>query len=66
MTHYKQIIVWRHELNKFKMVDEKEVLKFLTGKIFNGDNPFQNLIDFFSLLYCRLIRISILENTSGF
>jgi GT2 family glycosyltransferase len=61
-THYKWIEEKRDELNKLKKVDEKEVLKFLSCKIFNGDNFLERVINYFSLVYCKLTRIFVREN----
>ncbi|MBL7129408.1 MAG: glycosyltransferase family 2 protein [Ignavibacteria bacterium] len=61
-THYKWIKEQRHKLNKLKTVDDNEVLKFLSGKIFNGDNFLERVINYFSLVYCKLTRIFVIEN----
>lgn len=52
----------RRELNAIKTKDEDYVLGYLTSKIFNGDNISQRIINFFSLLYCRISFIRIFEN----
>lgn len=61
-THYKWIKEQRHKLNKLKTVDDNEVLKFLSSKIFNGDNFLERVINYFSLAYCKLTRIFVIEN----
>ena len=61
-THYKWIKEQRHNLNKLKTVDDYDVLKFLSGKIFNGDSFLERVINYFSLTYCRLTRIFVIEN----
>ena len=61
-THYKWIKEQRHKLNKLKTVDDYDVLKYLSGKIFNGDNFLEKLINCFSLLYCKLTGICVIEN----
>ena len=60
--HYKWIKEQRHKLNKLKTVDDNEVLKYLSGKIFNGDNFLERVINYFSLVYCKLTRIFVIEN----
>ncbi len=62
ITNYGKIKIWRTDLKRIKKINEAEVLKLLSGKIFNGENSFERLVNFFSLLYCRLARISVMEN----
>lgn len=52
----------RNEVIKIKTTDENDVLKNLSGKIFNGNNIFEKFINFFSLLYCRIFNIKVIEN----
>lgn len=56
-SNYKWIRKQRAELNSLKRVNETEVLKFLSGKIFNGENFWEKLINYFSPLYCRMVKI---------
>lgn len=51
----------REKVNKIKKVDEKEVLKYLSGKLFNGENIIERFFNFFSLLYCRIVNIKVIE-----
>lgn len=51
----------RENLNKDKKISEDEVLKLISGKIFTGKNIFEKFINFFSILYCRIVSINILE-----
>jgi GT2 family glycosyltransferase len=51
----------RELVNKIKEVDEKEILKYLSGKIFNGNNIIEKFLNFFSLFYCRIVNIKIIE-----
>lgn len=51
----------RNELSKYKKISENDVLKLISGKIFNGENGFEKLVNFFSVLYCRIVSINILE-----
>jgi len=52
----------RSEVIKIKTTDENDVLKNLSGKIFNGSNIFEKCVNFFSLLYCRIFNIKVIEN----
>ena len=63
VTNLEWIKKQRIKLNSFKNVDEKDVLKFLSGKIFNGNNFVEKIINYFSLLYCKLMRIHVIENS---
>jgi GT2 family glycosyltransferase len=60
-TKRKLIKRLRIEISKIKIINEEEILKSLSGKIFNGDNFFEKLINFLSLLYCRLFNIKVIE-----
>ncbi len=51
----------RDELSKYKKISEEEVLKLISGKIFNGENILEKIINFFSVSYCRIASINILE-----
>lgn len=51
----------RNKVNKLKRADENEILKYLSGKIFNGNNIIEKYFNFFSLLYCRIMRIKVIE-----
>ncbi|MBK6772084.1 MAG: hypothetical protein IPG78_08165 [Ignavibacteria bacterium] len=52
----------RKSLDKIKRVNEDEVLKYISGKLFNGDNVFERGFNFIMLLYCKVTGIHILEN----
>lgn len=62
ITHYKWIKEQRYKLDKLKNVGDDDVLKYLSCKIFNGDNFIERLINYFSFLYCKLTRIFVIEN----
>jgi GT2 family glycosyltransferase len=51
----------REFLQTGKKRDEDEILKLISGKIFNGENSFERFVNFFSLLYCRITSIKVLE-----
>lgn len=44
-----------------KKRSENEVLKLISGKIFNGENAMERFINFWSLLYCRIMSIKVIE-----
>jgi GT2 family glycosyltransferase len=58
----KWIITQRNKENNYKKIDEKEVIKYLSGKLFNGENLFEKFFNFFSLLYCRVLNIKVIEH----
>jgi GT2 family glycosyltransferase len=51
----------REKENRFKKIDENEVIKYLSGKLFNGKNLLEKFLNFFSLLYCRILNIKVIE-----
>jgi hypothetical protein len=51
----------RKEMNSIKVVNEHEVIKFLSGKIVNGDNLLEKLLNKISLTYLKLVKIKVLE-----
>lgn len=51
----------RIELNKIKTVEEDEVMRFISGKVFNGNNFFEKTANALSLFYCRITGIRVLE-----
>ena len=51
----------RKSVNRIKRADEKDVLKYLSGKMFNGNNFIEKYFNFFSLLYCRIVNIKTIE-----
>lgn len=52
----------RISLNKIKKVREDEVLKYISGKLFNGDNIFEKVFNFIMSAYCKITAIHVLEN----
>lgn len=52
----------RVQLNKIKIENDNYVLGYLSGRIFNGDNIFERIVNSFSIFYCRLTGIKIMEN----
>ena len=54
----------RLEISKLKKIPDNEVLKMITSKITNGENISGKILNGISYLYCKLLRIRILENKS--
>ncbi len=52
----------RKKLKSLKKLGDEDVLKLLSGRVFNGDNAAERFVNIFSLLYCRLAGIPVLEN----
>jgi GT2 family glycosyltransferase len=52
----------RKEVFKLKRIKDDEVLKLISCKFFNGDNFFEKMINFFSLVYCKITGLKVLEN----
>lgn len=51
----------REKDSRIKKVDEREVIKYLSGKFFNGENIFERFFNYFSILYCRIVNIKVIE-----
>lgn len=62
LMNSKWISKQRSLLNKIKLENEDYVLGYLSGKIFNGENIFEKTINSFSVFYCKLAGIKIMEN----
>lgn len=52
----------RKIINKYKIVSDDEVLKYISGKYFQGNNFFERLVNSLSLFYCKITRLKVLEN----
>lgn len=59
----KWITEQRKIMNEKKIIPENEVLKFISCKLFNGNNLFERFVNFISLLYCKLTGIKTIETT---
>jgi len=55
------IIKKREALQLEKKVDEKEVTRFMTGKLTNGESIVGNLANIVSILYCRIVNLRVIE-----
>jgi hypothetical protein len=51
----------RKEVNALKSVDEDEILKCLSGKIANGDNFMEKMLNSISLTYMKLVNLKVIE-----
>ncbi len=52
----------RMKMNKIKKLNEEEVLKMLSGKITNGDNFIEVILNKISLTYLKLVNIKVFES----
>lgn len=51
----------RRLLEGYEKVKPDQVLKFISGKVFNGNNIIERIANTFSVLYCRITRIKVFE-----
>ncbi len=51
----------REKMNIIKKEKEEEIIKYLSGKIANGDNIFERAMNAMMLLYLRIVRIKVIE-----
>lgn len=62
ITNTKWISERKAGLNKLKITDDDYVLGYISGKIFNGNNLFENIINGISIFYCKITRLRVIEN----
>ncbi|HMQ68094.1 MAG TPA: glycosyltransferase family 2 protein [Ignavibacteria bacterium] len=65
ITNTKWISDKKAELNKLKLTEDNYVLGYISGKIFNGNNVFENIINSMSILYCKIAGLQVLENNGN-
>jgi GT2 family glycosyltransferase len=61
ITNPKWIREHRRLLEGYEKEKPNDVLKFISGKVFNGDNIIERIANFISILYCRITRIKVFE-----
>jgi len=61
-TNIKWIMNKRSEIKLNKRVNGSYVMNYISGKIFNGNNIIERLINFISISYCKTTGIMVLEN----
>lgn len=62
LINYNFILKKRKESVKMKKVNDDNVLKYISCKIFNGDSMIENLINYLMFIYCKVTAIHALEN----
>jgi len=61
LTNYSFLKDNRSKLKKYRNVPEEDVLKFISSKIFSGENIFVKIINRVSLFYCRIVGFNVVE-----
>ena len=61
LTNPKWIREHRLVLDGYKKSKENEILKMISGKVFEGNNFLEKIANSLSLLYCRVFRIKVYE-----
>lgn len=51
----------RRLLHGYVKTPENDVLSYISGKVFNGDNAFEKFLNSMSVLYCKVLRLKIFE-----
>ncbi len=51
----------RKELKEIKKVNEKEIIKYLSSRVFHGENFYERVLNKFSYIYSRLVGIKPIE-----
>lgn len=62
LTNFTWIRNERNILNNLKTADQNSVLKYISCKIFNGENIPERIINSLSLFYCKVVNLKTLEN----
>ena len=65
VTNPKWIREHRLLLDGYKKDKEDEILKKISGKVFDGNNLLERIANSLSLLYCRVFRIKVYEVAKG-
>ena len=61
VTHVNDIRKKRFVIRSEQRVNEKEIIAVMSGKLFNGENIFEKIINTCSLVYCRIVRLNTIE-----
>lgn len=61
MTNPSWIKQHRRILSGYTRTPQNDVLKFISGKVFNGDNFLEKTFNSLSILYCRVVRLKVFE-----
>ncbi len=61
LKHSSWIDMKSKEVNGLKSVNENEILKCLSGKIANGDNFMEKMLNSVSLTYMKLVNLKVIE-----
>lgn len=61
LSNNSRIRAERAALKSMKQVHDKSVLKYISSKLFNGDNGIEKFINAVSKLYCRIMFLNVLE-----
>jgi GT2 family glycosyltransferase len=61
MFHVPTILRKRAILQKERKIHEAEVIRYMTGKLTNGETPAGKFINTVALLYCRMTRLRVIE-----
>lgn len=59
--HIPMIITKRRALQSERKVEEREVIRYMTGKLTNGESLIGKMINSISLLYCRIVNLRVIE-----
>jgi GT2 family glycosyltransferase len=61
VIHIPLIINKRRALRSEQKVEEAKVIRYMTGKLTNGESTVGKLLNAISLLYCRIVNIKVIE-----
>jgi GT2 family glycosyltransferase len=51
----------RRGLQKEKIVPDSEVIRYMTGKLTNGESTIGRAVNAIAILYCRIVRLTVIE-----
>ncbi len=59
--HIPMIVNKRRALQTERKVEEREVIRYMTGKLTNGESLIGKMINSISLFYCRIVNLRVIE-----
>ncbi len=59
--HLALILKKRREIQEKRQVGDRDILKYISGRVVRDRGGFSRMLNFFSLLYCRITGLRVLE-----
>ncbi|MFA6455532.1 MAG: glycosyltransferase family 2 protein [Bacteroidota bacterium] len=59
--NFRTMMLKRKQLRAERTVHENEVIRFMTGKLTNGESPVGKFVNAVALAYCRMVNLTVIE-----